>query len=333
MEILIVAKKNIITYVPVVIVMLISVSALVPGILHSGLSDEVEQAKDDLNDLQVSYDYFVELARYVFEYDSNLYGMIWHEFAEAKRLDIELSTLGANATELQNLTYVSLMVDHLMNAHIMADQTYSFQIHIAFTLEPEKEIFHLGRSSTGYFFEIAREDWAANPTYIMTTFETFITTIYDQLYTSSTGGFFFEQTMQILENNFSEILSQPFGLLYADDTLYTLDQRSHLFNLTQTEVFKLEADIDNTVFVVQDGEYQLSRYQLSVSVLTVATIMSTAIAGRLEERKISSHISRIRADVKDDESLLISSVDAFSLILLFIALGIAAVGVLFAFVL
>jgi len=56
--------------------------------------------------------------------------MIWQELAEAKRLDIELTALGENATALQNRTIVSIIVDHLMNAYIMADQTYSFGIAI-----------------------------------------------------------------------------------------------------------------------------------------------------------------------------------------------------------
>ncbi|NHJ04636.1 MAG: hypothetical protein EAX90_07425 [Candidatus Heimdallarchaeota archaeon] len=326
------AKKNIVQYVPVIIVMLISVAALVPGILQNNLSEQVEDDTETLNNKQDSYEYFSDVARYVFQFDSDLYSMIWQELAEAKRLDIELTALGENATALENRTIVSIIVDHLMNAYIMADQTYSFGIHMTFTGDPTRETFHLGVSSTGDFLDITREAWETRPTYLLVTFEDFLTTIYGEWYGVPGQNFFMNHTMQLIYEDFSDMLANPFGLLYAANNLYSLDPGSNLYNLTHTPVFEMEGQIAQLRFIVQEGENIINNYKMAVSILTIATIMSTAIAGRLEERKIAHQISKVRADFKDDESIIVSSVDKFSLTLLLIALGIAIVGVLLAFV-
>ena len=249
------ANKKIITYVPVVIVMLISVAALVPGVLQNGVSERLDSNRELLTDLQDSFEYLSGIAQYVFQFDSNLYGSIWEQFAEAKRLDIELTTLGANATALQNMTYANLMIDHLMNAHIMADQTYSFHVYVTFTSEPTRTEFHLGISSSGYALDITREDYEENPTYLMTTVEDFLTNIYSEWYAEPGQEFFLEHTMEILRANFSDVLAQPYGVMYAEDTLYTLDPRCNMYNLTYSPIFEMNLDIFETEdFVNQDEQ-------------------------------------------------------------------------------
>ncbi|MHA1155252.1 MAG: hypothetical protein ACTSQK_04010 [Candidatus Heimdallarchaeota archaeon] len=63
--------------------------------------------------------------------------------------------------------------------------------------------------------------------------------------------------------------------------------------------------------------------------MTVATLLAAAMAGRLEERKISHKVSVLRSDLKNDESLIIGEVDKFSLLMITAALIIAVSALIF----
>lgn len=69
--------NKLIDYLPAIFVVLISTAAFVPGFLQSGASETLETDQKLLEDLQNSYDFMIDQARYIFEYDSSIYTLMW----------------------------------------------------------------------------------------------------------------------------------------------------------------------------------------------------------------------------------------------------------------
>ncbi len=137
--------------------------------------------------------------------------------------------------------------------------------------------------------------------------------------------------MMQLEANYSSFLSQNFGFMVAEDTVFTLDGRTNLYNLTQEPLSYFQYQMSEAYGNIWEGERAVSRLQSIVSIMTIATLLATAISGRLGERKTSHQVSKIRSDLKDDESIIISEVDIFSIVLLALAILIAIGGILYTF--
>ena len=223
-------------FLPPIFVILVSAAAFVPGFLVSDVKENVEIAQGDLEDAQIDYDYFVGQANFVFEYDSNIYSQMWQKLQECKELEVEWTTLGSNATDLQNSTYAALMLTNLGVVNILAQQTFSFYIDTDLSLDPTQETYDIGESSTGSPYAFDRSDWEAHPVLLRTTLGEFLNETYREWYAES--GFFQNSTMDYLETYYAEDLNSPFIFLYAEDTLFTLDRRSNLYLLTQIPIFR-----------------------------------------------------------------------------------------------
>lgn len=320
--------KKIIGYIPIVLVMLISIAAFVPSFFSDNLSDALEDDNERLNELQLTYNWMSIQADNIYKYDSNIYTLMWEELDACKEIDTEWITLGSNATLLQNLTFVNKIFMHLGRVSVLADQTYSFAIHTFFNLSPTEERFIFGVSSTNIPYSIERTKWEEKPVYLQTTQQDFLMNIYSEWYTEPGNYFFFNDTMQFLINNYAADITTQLNFLWADDTLYTLDQRTNIYNLTHTPLLILEREIEDVKFRILDGEALTGNYQTVVSIMTVATLLATAISGRLEERKITHQLSKLRADIQDKPDIVIPEIDRFSIILLAIAVAIAITGLI-----
>ncbi|NHJ84429.1 MAG: hypothetical protein FK734_03150 [Asgard group archaeon] len=325
-------KSKILGILPALSILLISTCAFVPSFLVSGLNDRLDNRTQDLSNNQMAYNWVTDEARYIFNHDSSLYTMAWQQINEAQRLDLEFSNLVyANQTdELTNMTYGAMILSHLNSISIMMDQTISFAIHMHFNAT-ENAFFEFGVSPSGYLYGVPRIAWEQKPVYIKTTVDHFIKVLFGDWYSNPGEKLFSQITMDLLETNFTVDLQSPFSFLFAIDTVYTLDTASNLYNLTQTQLLDLQAEIEYLVFQINDLDTIIGNMQMIISIMTVATLLATAVSGRLEERKLAHKISLIRSDIKEDESIIVSEVDKFSVIILIFAVVIALAGLLYAF--
>ena len=78
-----------------------------------------------------------------------------------------------------------------------------------------------------------------------------------------------------------------------------------------------------------ETEQIANRIAVGVSITTVASVLALAMSNRHENRIRDQHLSRIRADVLEDETIVISGTDWISLIILLIAALIAVIGLLY----
>ena len=317
-------------FLPPIFVILISAAAFVPGILQSDVTEIVERTNVELENARTTYDFMVEQANFVFEYDSDIYNQMWDKLQANKELEVEWMTLGSNATLLQNHTFANLMMMNFGVANVLADQTFSFSIDTDLHNNPTQESYEIGVSSTGQAFEIQRVDWISHPIFLRTTLGDFITETYAEWYSGGEGGAFFQNsTMDFLLDHYSDDLDSTFHFLFANDTIFTLDRRCNLYFLTQIPLFTQIEYINSLINVVKDAETLVADYSTIISVTTVATLLATAMAGRMEERKINHKVSLMRADLKNDENLIVGEVDKFSLLILTLALLIALGALIF----
>jgi len=218
---------------------------------------------------------------------------------------------------------------HLSNVNVLADQTFSFYIDTDFSNNPEQLIYEIGESSTNDVYAINRSDWIEHPIFLRTTLVDFLVDTYSEWYSEPGISFFTNPTMEFLQTNYSDELNVEFHFLIAEDTIYTLDRRTNIFIITQIPLFIQNGKIANFVFKIGDAQTVVNNYQTIISVMTVATLLAAAMAGRLEERKISHKVSVLRADFKNDENLIIGQVDKFGLLVITAALILAVSALLF----
>jgi hypothetical protein len=324
--------KKIAGYIPITLIMLISAAAFVPSFITNDITKELDKDYELLNDLQIGYDWITIQAENVYMFDSNVYSKMWDELAACQEIDTEWITLGSNATELQNQTFANKIFMHLGRISALAGQTYSFAIHTFFDLNNESNIYLFGKSSTNVPFVIERAFWEINPVYLQTTTRDFLNNIYPEWYAEPGTGFFFNETMDYLEANYEADLDSQINFLWAEDTPYTLDTRTNIYNLTHAPLIVLEQSIEELKFRIWDNEDLIANYQTVVSIMTVATLLATAISGRLEERRITHQLSKIRSEIQNDPEVVIPEIDRFSIGLLGIAVLVAILGLILVYV-
>ncbi len=99
--------------------------------------------------------------------------------------------------------------------------------------------------------------------------------------------------------------------------------------------YLLQIPFQNEVVLQLENADKANTYQsiadqitIGVSVTTIATVLSTAMASRLESKKSDHDISVLRADIIKDPSIIKPSKDKLAIIGLTSALVIAALGLL-----
>lgn len=323
-------KGKFITYFPTIAILIVSLCAFIPGIIASEFKTDLEANKQQLTEYRDSFDWMLDEAQYIFSHDSNLYGLAWQEIQEAKLLDVEYSFLVIEneTSALVNITYMNKIINHLQAADIIIQQTISNEIWNHFNSNP-MDVYHIGFSPSGFEYIIAPELYFTNPLFMNTTIDNFISTIFGLFYTEPGVNFFFNDTLNLLQTEYSDFLDDGFGWLNAPGDVYSLSKGTNLYNVTQNPVIHLGDLIIKTNTEVTLADDMVNKLQTVVSIMTVATLLATAISSRLADRKVHHQVSVIRSDIKEDEKLIIKEVDMFSVVILILAIILAICGLIF----
>ncbi|MBD3189180.1 MAG: hypothetical protein GF308_00975 [Candidatus Heimdallarchaeota archaeon] len=320
-------SKKIISYIPVLAVVFISLCAFVPSFFIEDINEEVSYVEKGLSELEASYQWITEKARYVFSFDSELYTLCFQKYDEIHYLEHELLHYSSNYTELVNRTYLLSMLRYLDECNVIARQSYSSYIQSYFETG-HTEPFTLGRTASGRVYGIRRENWETHQVFLDITLEDFLTVYYEEM---NDRPFFTTEIMDLLYEYFPQELQVDYHVFYAVDTPYTLDENTNLYNLTYQPLVDLADEIIITRNDLAGLNSHSEKIERSVTIMTIATLMSTALAARLEERRILHDFSKVRADMNDDPSLIVPEIDRFSLMFLGLAALIAIVGLILTF--
>ncbi|MHA1188114.1 MAG: hypothetical protein ACTSSK_14800, partial [Candidatus Heimdallarchaeota archaeon] len=280
-------KGKFITYFPIIAILIVSLAAFIPGIIASEFKTDLETNRSQLVDLQDSFNWMGDEAQYIFSHDSNLYGLAWQEIQEAKILDIEYSFLVAEnqTSALVNITYMNKIINHIQTAAIITMQTISHDIWNNFNANPTGS-YHVGSSSSGYEYKIEADVYFARPLYINTTIDDFINNIFGMFYTEPGQKLFFNDTMTLLETEYADFLDDNFGWLEAPDEVFSLTKGCNLYNVTQDPVIHLGDYIIETYDMILFADDMVNSLETVVSIMTVATLLASAMASRLADRKV-----------------------------------------------
>ncbi len=265
-------RSKFIKYFPIIAIIIVSGCAFIPGAMGNTISDDLEIEKDALEDWRLTYEWASNEARYIFDHDSDLFRLAWQELEAARLLDVEFNILAFAENETNtvvNETYMHLIMNHVNAAYIISDQSYSFAIHTFFTDNPDESSFILGETPSGIPYTISRFNWESKPIYYYSTVEVFLTIILSDWFNTPDYSYFLEQTMIQLRTNYSSFLSQNLRFMYAPDTIYTLDGRTNLYNLTQEPLLYFQDQMREAYENIWEGERAVSRLQSIVSIMTI----------------------------------------------------------------
>jgi hypothetical protein len=162
----------------------------------------------------------------------------------------------------------------------------------------------------GFVYRITKERW-----YLYNGTNTIIETIPGGTYINETmtGGYFADGVPDYILSEMPNITYYEFNEIAFQLLLY-----EHLQETRSLAVSTLHSANTTQDFVNNIG--------LTVSFTTIAVVLSGAMSERLDEKKLERYISRIRADIKEDESLLITRKDRIAKFGLILALIIALTG-------
>lgn len=106
------------------------------------------------------------------------------------------------------------------------------------------------------------------------------------------------------------------------------DNWAILYRRKQSQIQQL---IINNTQLLADLESEVSYYSYGVTAITVATILASAMATQLYNKRRERDFSHIKAKIYEDESMIITKIDRLAFPILILALALSILGLLLPF--
>lgn len=290
-------KKLLISNGPTIMILVIAVAAAYGGFVEGKTADNIQGLQLDVKNQEQKVDNLIkESEQYILEDIDYLIRGIYY-LDEAFQESAKYLTAADANEELAILIQVAVNIDI---AQQWFERTYAFAIFDYFeTSSSDLLLFSDDTAITKSEYDDLEEDL-----YIEFDAETYLKAYgleaVDELI-AITGP----QTIAISNaEGLTELLSIP--IVNAID-----------------ELNDLNADLF-------DDQAKQSALRRAISIITVATVLSAAMASRLRFRKTKVAFSEVRADINKDEKLLISQGDLIAGIVLGLAVLIATIGLFLA---
>ncbi len=290
-------KKLLISNGPTIMILVIAVAAAFGGFVEGKTADNIQGLQLDVKNQEQKVDNLIkESEQYILEdIDYFIRGIYYLD--EALQESARFLTAADVSEELAVLIQVAVNIDI---AQEWFERTYSFEIFDNFeSSSSDLLIFSDDTPITKSDYNNLEEDL-----YIEFDLEIFLKnyglSAVDEL-VALTGPQTFEMSSPA---GLVELLSIPIDL--------AIEQLNDL----NAELF--------------DEQAKQSALRRAISIITVATVLSAAMASRLRFRKTKVAFSEVRADINKDEKLLISQGDLIAGLVLGLAVIIATAGLLLA---
>lgn len=134
-----------------------------------------------------------------------------------------------------------------------------------------------------------------------------------------------------------ELYLKDYGLEAVDELIglvgpqiFVITDLDKLIDLISIPIDAAINDLNDLSVELFEEQAKQSALRRAISIITVATVLSAAMASRLRFRKTKVAFSEVRADINKDEKLLISQGDLIASVVLGLAVLIATLGLLLA---
>ncbi|MFX1376929.1 MAG: hypothetical protein ACFFA0_14080 [Promethearchaeota archaeon] len=299
-----------------IIILLISGLGFIAGIFYNTTETEANAKYGDAAEYELSADSMTLFVQSLYESDKNSFESANIAFMEARTLTTEwleilLLGLPPDMESLENATHKRQILGKLWEGwNLQADSTVM-------------SLWNYFNSSNGAGARTLANYFTHRFVYIITgeLWKSYNDT-YPNLIPFPAVTFINETVGGVSEGILNEITGE-----LSDLYLFEFNESSYQ-NMLNDPLFEAR---NLAVQTLQDANLlagQANSLGITVSFTTVAVVLSSAMSGRIDKKKLERYISQVRADIQKNDSLISGGKDRLASIGLFLALIIAITGFL-----
>ncbi|MFX0092552.1 MAG: hypothetical protein ACFFBD_12380 [Candidatus Hodarchaeota archaeon] len=315
-------KENILeNLLPVVIILIISCAGFMAGIIQNYQSGKADTLLDEQQRHERNADLMTSLARDLIEKDSNVIREIEKIiFEDMEQLILEWmwitdhSALPPEFIQASNFTLLTEMRLKLESINAKVRETLLFHLYNHFVIETRSSNFTIAeRIVDGFDYNITKEYWDQTARGIKEEIGIDISDILHE----ETSGEVINQT--IFGGEFHNVSKLNQIEAHTPEKVFVVEYPPLIHWILMGIIVEERVKAEMYEIQASDTMGSAEGLAIAVSVTTVAVVLSTAMSGRIERRRTARLISLIRADLKEDESLVLPALDIIAIIILVLA--------------
>ncbi len=293
-----------------VIIIVISALAFVSGYLKESAISNAEELKVEIANSEIILDRLNSKITEILDSDQQSIVLGNDHLRDAILLSSELEIVNNTLTPLERNVFLDKIGRELFFYESIMRHTYQGAI---------TKHFYIDTNSSDYYFATKDVDGVD---FYFSEEEYFSFNESDLLMNAlSHEDFLASQHLQMQD----DILNS--GVIYHS-WFTDYGKKDHWIEFFKTKLFTLQQNITNDKTVLADLEAKASFFGYGVTLITVTTILATAMAAQLNDREREMEFSHIKAKIYDNESMIITKGNWYAIPVLIIALIIAALGLL-----
>lgn len=299
--------------IAVVIILFISGSAFLAGFLQEYYAGSAADIRRDAENLQVILTRMENRALFFLKNDLDFTYRAGDQLEQAHRLDVEYAYLNYTLTPNERGNYLTKIVSALTSGQTSWQALKFVQWYQYFKAHPQWDKNIATKEDDGYDLIITWERWSS---YV----DTYGLPVKELTPAEFYGNFSSYDEIQSLEYrpidlySDQEIFSKPIHWVESVIRYFLFDQ-----------VMSTQEEIDQMLEEYVNLETQASSVGLGVAMTTIAIVLSTAMANRLNQKKIENEFEKIR---EKEERLIKKKHDLISIPVLIIATILSLLGVI-----
>ena len=300
---------------PVVIILAVSVFAFGAGYLQNSFVNRSEAAKAEANEHEYNALRIEQRMRNIMNHDADQMLKITDKEADLIYLVLEYQAIQNNLTEAEKEVFRIKFSQIAFERSLAVTSTTLYLINYEFSSSSSLEEYHIASKEThGFDYIITRESWDANTPLYLQSKTQFFTRL--GLYPS------FQSVVEDLDTYLLYDVTTGEGYFW----MFDYDNSGQLLQQPFFDEVKLQLDKTDEANRYQKVADQIT---IGVAVTTIASVLSAAMRSRLDDKESAHNLSRIRADINKDPNLIVPAKDKLASLGLWLALVIAAFGLLY----
>jgi hypothetical protein len=305
-----------------VILLVISASAFVAGFLESGISDNMAKFKREAEEIERTAERITLMSQFITDNDLSLVQTIHALDSEIFLFDLEYQGNNASYTINQRNIAINRLAFLLVNLQSLYEQIISMQIFRHFEIDQKLSDFTIAtEAEDGYDLVVTKAYWD------------YLVSNWNVPYAVETAQQFYGYFATF--DRLQDCICKPLNPVSGDESFLQFrmlpDQVIDILLFDQARQLNIEAN--HKLVESEELESQANRISLGVSIVTVAVVISSAMANRVSELIAEEEFAEIKATLKKDETLLIKRKDFISIPVLIIAATLPVFGILFPIIL
>lgn len=287
---------------PTLMILVIAVAAAYGGYVEGQTADKIQDLRSEIKFEEQNLETMINQANQMIAEDIDYQIRALYYLDEAWMESWSYTVIKSDLSPAEENERLENILSNVLLAAEWIDRTFTYTLYQHFETDgSDLEVF--GQA------EITESDYLALTTSLLEgwDFETFM---------ASYGEFGFGSIADIIAYT-------------GPATLETIniDGLVELLSIPIRDKYNVLADLSNEVYAEESKQAGL---RMAISVITVATVLSAAMASRLRFRKTQVAFSEVRADLNKSEEYLIGSGDKIAAIILSVGVLMASFGLLMA---